>query len=95
MPNDHAYLEKTKQPEGLLTQMAHEVHAAWDEISGHNGQIRQLKKEKAADTEADKKFLPDVSIQGEGGDNIIAKKKDAAAEIIVQKKLDSTDLYSD
>ncbi len=92
MPNDNAYLDKIKQPEGGLS---HIVHAVWDEISGHNGQIRQLKKEKAADTESDKKFLPDMSIQGEGGDTIVAKKKDAAAEIIVQKKLDSAEAYSD
>ena len=92
MPNDHAYLEKSKQPEGFLSHIAHEVHNAWDEFSGHNGHIRQLKKEKAEDTESDKKFLPDMSIEGEGGDNIIAKKKDAE---MIQQKLDGAEAYSD
>ncbi|CAN5227732.1 hypothetical protein BH10CYA1_BH10CYA1_07770 [soil metagenome] len=86
MPNDNAYLENIKQPEGSITQLAREVYAAWDDFTGYSGQIRQLKKENAVDTESDKKFLPDMSIQGEGGDNIIAKKKDAAADIILQKE---------
>ena len=50
------------------------------------------KKEKAEDTKSDKKFLPDMSIEGEGGDNIIAKKKDAE---MIQQKLDGAEAYSD
>lgn len=90
MPNDNAYHAKAKQPEGFVQHVAHEIHEAWNELSGHNGHIRQLKKEKAGDSEADDKFLPKMSLdEDDDDDNVIAKKKgadDGDDNVIFKKK---------
>ncbi len=107
MPNDNTYHEKAKQPEGFVQHMAHEIHEAWNEISGHNGHIRQMKKEKAGASESDEKFLPKMSINGADDDNVIAKKKEAAGDdnVVIKKKeaaaqniatqFDGAEAYSD
>ncbi|MBS1956993.1 MAG: hypothetical protein JST89_22580 [Cyanobacteria bacterium SZAS-4] len=106
MPADQIQHFEKKQPEGVLQHMAHEIHEAWNEFSGHNGHIRQLKKEKAGDSESDDKFLPKMSIKGEDDDNVIAKKKDAEGgdNVVIKKKeaashsvsdFESAEAYSD
>lgn len=97
MPADHLQHFEKKQPEGILQHMAHEVHEAWNEFSGHNGHIRQMKKEKAGASESDEKFLPKMSLNDDddnviakkkgaddGGDNVIMKKKEAAAQSMTE-----------
>ncbi len=89
MPADHLQHFEKKQPEGILQHVAHEVHEAWNEISGHNGHIRQMKKEKAGASESDEKFLPKMSLNGDDDDNVIAKKKgadDGGDNVIMKKK---------
>ena len=99
MPADQIQHFEKKQPEGALQHMAHEIHEAWNEFSGHNGHIRQLKKEKAGASESDDKLLPKMSINGDDdGDNVIAKKKDAAAgddNVVIKKKEAATQSVSD
>jgi len=100
MPRDNSEdiaIAKQKQPEGFFEHIGHAIRDEWNELSGHNDQIRMMKKEAAA-TENDKKYLPDVTIHGadddsqySGGDKAIVKQKiaDADDDAVIAKKKDA------